>query len=76
VLPQGEKRQPQIEQSNGDQDPAERNAIVNHEVQDAAALEGAQLGCSHAKIDRIMRQEVASRCLKNGEGSASRKKDG
>jgi len=35
---QRKQRQPHIQNANGDQDPAEGNTIVNHEVQEAAAL--------------------------------------
>jgi hypothetical protein len=48
---------------------------VNHEVQDAAAIQRAELGGRHSEIDRIVREEVAGRRLQNGETSTRHKKD-
>jgi hypothetical protein len=48
---------------------------VNHEEQDAAVVDRAELRRAHAEIDRVMRQEVPGRCLENGEHAAPDEKD-
>ena len=59
--PQGRRGQPEIEGADGDQGAAERYAVVDHEVEDAAAVQGAQVAGPHAEVTLVVRQESAGR---------------
>jgi hypothetical protein len=50
--------EPEIQRSDGDQRSAERDAIVKHEVDDAALVEPAQIARGHAEVFNIMGQKA------------------
>src|SRR5207248_2555592 len=69
------ERDPQVQHPNRDEDSAKRNAIVDHEMQDPTVVQRAELPGSHAEINRVVREQLAGRRLKNGEASTRDKKD-
>ena len=65
--PKGRRGQPEIEGADGDDGAAERYAVVDHEVKNAAAVQGAQVAGPHAEITLVVRQESAGRPKKQRE---------
>jgi len=57
-------RQPEVKHSNPDQGSGETDAIMKHEVDDAAFIDAAQILGRHLQEVRIVRQEMTSCRLK------------
>ena len=66
-LPKRERRQPQVQQADGYQRAAEGNPVVDHEVDDAAAIQGTQLASGDAQEQLVVRQELARCCQEQGK---------
>jgi hypothetical protein len=67
---------PEVHHRDGDQHAAELDAVVDHEVDDAAPVQRAELLRGHAEERHVLRQELPGRGLKDDEAAAGRQREG
>ena len=63
--------EPQIHRSDRDEHTGERDAIVNHEMHDATAVQRAELLRRHAEVCGVVRKKVAGRGLEECEAAGA-----
>src|SRR6185369_11112707 len=76
ALAQRKLREPEIHDPGGDHYAAERDAVMHHEVEDAAALHVAELVRRHAEKGDVLRKKPAARRLEDREPAAADQREG